>query len=117
MIDDSGTALAATGKAPPVCFGTWFWGLGMDQKIFIPKKVGAGFELPEELDALKPIRDHLNVYTNFNAYRDSSPLLCHYTGWVIMRTGIAPENGDNRPGEDPCVHACPLPRASAADGR
>ena len=98
FLNGNGTALA-NGKPMPVRFGTWFWGLGMDQKIFVPKKVGAGFELPEELESLKPIKDQINVFTNFNAFRDSSPLLCHYTGWVIMRTGIAPANGDNRPGE------------------
>ena len=98
FLNGNGDALA-DGKPMPVRFGTWFWGLGMDSKIFIPKKVGAGFDLPEELDALKPIQKHINLYTGFNAFRDSSPLLCHYTGWVIMRTGMAPENGDNRPGE------------------
>lgn len=28
MLNDHGTALAATGSALPVRFGTWYWGMG-----------------------------------------------------------------------------------------
>ena len=37
FLNGNGTALAS-GKPMPVRFGTWFWGLGMAQKVFIPKK-------------------------------------------------------------------------------
>jgi hypothetical protein len=98
FLDGNGTALAS-GAPLPVRFGTWFWGLGMNAKIFVPTKTGADFELPEEIASLAPVRDHINIFTNFNVFRDSAPNICHYTGWVIMRSGIAPQNADNRPGE------------------
>lgn len=99
FLNTNGTALAATGAPLPVRFGTWFWGLGMNSQVFIPKTVGANYELPEELSALAPVRQHVNVFTNFNANRDSSPNLCHYTGWIITRTGSAPIGAEDRPGE------------------
>src|SRR4051794_39216771 len=66
FLNDSGTAYAS-GDPLPLRFGTWFWGLGMNSKIFVPKTVGARYDLPEELQALEPVRDQVNVYTNFNA--------------------------------------------------
>ena len=98
FLNDNGTAMAS-GAPMPVRFGTWFWGLGMDSKVFVPKTVGAHYELPEEIAALAPVRDHLNLYTNFNALRDAAQNLCHYTGWVILRTGTAPLSEDDRPGQ------------------
>src|ERR1700722_15097798 len=71
FLNGNGTALAS-GAPLPVRFGTWFWGLGMSKSVFVPKKVGAGFDLPEELVALKNVRDHVNLYTNLVAYRDGA---------------------------------------------
>lgn len=98
FLNENGTALAS-GAPMPMRFGTWFWGLGMDSQVFVPKTVGANWELPEELAALADIRPHINLFTNFNAMRDSSPNLCHYTGWIITRTGSAPIGPEDRPGE------------------
>ena len=98
FLNSSGTALAS-GAPLPLRFGTWFWGLGMDSSVFVPKSVGANYELPEELAALAGVRQHLNLYTNFNAFRDSAPNFCHYSGWIILRTGSAPIGPEDRPGE------------------
>jgi Protein of unknown function (DUF1552) len=98
FLNDNGTALAA-GAPLPIRFGTWFWGLGMTAKVFVPSTVGTGYDLPDELAALAALRDHVNVYTNFNAFRDAAPNLCHYSGWIITRTGSAPIGVDDRPGE------------------
>ena len=96
FLNDNGTALAS-GEAMPVRFGTWFWGLGMADKVFTPKTLGAHYDLPPEIESLAPVRDYVNLYTHFNAYKDTSPNLCHYTGWVICRSGIAPTGfGDLR---------------------
>ncbi len=98
FLDGNGTALA--GGAPmPVRFATWFWGLGMDNKIFIPKKTGVDYDLPEELAALAPVKQHINVFTNFNVETDGRPNLCHYTGWVALRCGQPPANRTDLPGE------------------
>ncbi len=98
FLNDNGTAMA-TGAPLPLRFGTWFWGLGMNSNVFVPKTVGANYDLPEELAALSRVREHVNLYTNFNAYRDSAPNLCHYSGWIILRTGTAPIVQEDRPGE------------------
>ncbi len=98
FLNGNGTALA-NGAPLPVRFGTWAWGLGMNKEIFVPKKVGADFDLPEEISMLAPVRQHINLYTSFNGFRDSAPNLCHKTGWVISRTGMAPMNQTDLPGE------------------
>jgi hypothetical protein len=98
FLNDNGTALA-NGAPLPQRFGTWTWGLGMSRSIFVPKKTGPGFDLPEEIEMFAPIRDKMNLYTNYNAFRDAAPNLCHTTGWVILRSGTAPLNQNARPGE------------------
>ena len=98
FLNDNGTAMAS-GAPLPLRFGTWFWGLGMNSSVFVPKTVGANYDLPEELAALSRVREHINLYTNFNAFRDSAPNVCHYTGWIILRTGTAPIAQEDRPGE------------------
>lgn len=98
FLNTNGTAFA--GGAPlPVRFGTWGWGLGMSKSIFVPQKTGPDFDLPEEIACLAPVRDKINLYTNFNAMRDANPNLCHTTGWIILRSGNAPANTIARPGE------------------
>ncbi len=98
FLNGNGNALA-DGSPMPVRFGTWGWGLGMSKSIFVPKTYGANWELPEEIESLKNVQKHINLYTNFNGFRDAAPNLCHTTGWMILRTGAAPLNGNDRPGE------------------
>jgi hypothetical protein len=98
FLNGNGTALAS-GAPMPVRFGTWFWGLGINKSIFVPTKTGTGYEMPEEIEALKPLQKHLNLFTNYTAFRDSYENLCHYTGWVTSRTGQAPANKTDIPGE------------------
>ena len=98
FLNGNGTALA-DGAKMPVRFGTWGWGLGMSKSIFVPKTTGAKWDLPEEIESLKNVQKHINLYTNFNGFRDAAPNLCHTTGWMILRTGAAPLNGNDRPGE------------------
>jgi hypothetical protein len=98
FLDDNGTALA-NGAPMPVRFGSWFWGLGMQSKIFVPKKTGRGYELTEETAAFAPVQDDMNLLTNMTVYRDTTSNICHYTGWVIMHAGTAPGSFDDRPGQ------------------
>lgn len=98
FLNDSGTALAS-GVPIPQRFGTWSWGLGMSEAIFVPKKTGANFDLPPEIASLAPVQKHINLYTNFHVFKDAAPNLCHHSGWVILRSGIAPMTSANRPGE------------------
>ncbi len=98
FLNDSGTALA-DGRPLPVRFGTWFWGCGMSAKVFVPKKHGAGYDLPEEIKAFAPVQQHMNLLTNFSAFLDGNENLCHFSGWVATRAGSAPKSREDRPGE------------------
>lgn len=89
FLNDNGTALAE-GTPLPVRFGTWFWGLGMDQKLFTPKKFGADYDLPVEIAAWKEIKQHVNLFSNYNVFTDGKPNFCHITGWVALRSGTTP---------------------------
>ncbi len=89
FLNGNGTALA-NGSPLPVRFGTWFWGLGMDKAVFIPKKVGADYDLPLQIQSWKGVKQHINLYTNFNVIADGKPVIDHYTGWVALRSGICP---------------------------
>ncbi|WGR97888.1 DUF1552 domain-containing protein [Bradyrhizobium sp. ISRA443] len=98
FLNDGGTALA-NGRPLPVRFGTWFWGLGMNREIFVPETTGANFDLKEELAAIRPVRDHINLFTRYRTFTDGRPSLCHYTGWVTLRCGQAPADRKSVPGE------------------
>ncbi|EED33171.1 conserved hypothetical protein [gamma proteobacterium NOR5-3] len=98
FLDGNGKALAS-GESLPLRFGTWSWGLGMNKDVFVPKKTGANFDLPPEIASLAPIQKHINLFTNFDVFKDDAPNLCHHSGWVVLRSGIAPTSRPNRPGE------------------
>lgn len=98
FLNENGTALAS-GAPMPLRFGTWSWGLGMSEAIFVPKKTGANFDLPLEIASLAPVQKHINLFTNYKVFKDAAPNLCHHSGWVILRSGIAPMTSANRPGE------------------
>jgi hypothetical protein len=98
FLNGNATAMADGAKLP-VRFGTWSWGLGLNKAVFVPKKTGANFDLPEEIASLKDVQKHINLFTNFDGFKDANPNLCHKTGWVIMRAGAAPANQTDLPGE------------------
>lgn len=98
FLNSNGTALAS--NAPlPTRFGTWFWGLGIDEAIFVPQTVGANYELTRQLAPLGDLRKHVNLFTNFNVVTDGKPNLCHFTGWVALRSGAVPSARGDLPGQ------------------
>ncbi len=98
FLNTNGTAFA-NGAPLPLRFGTWFWGLGGNNAILVPKKTGTGYEIPQQLAPVARVREHVNLITNLTAFRDGEPNLCHYSGWIIGRTGRAPGSSAERPGE------------------
>jgi len=98
LLNENGNAYAS-GAPLPVRFGTWFWGLGGNNKILIPSKTGAGYEIPEQLAPVARVRQHVNLISNLTAFRDGEPNLCHYSGWIIGRSGKAPKSSADRPTE------------------
>jgi hypothetical protein len=99
LLNDNGKAYAATGEALPVRFGTWFWGLGATNRIFVPQKTGTDYDIPSQFAPVARVREHVNLITNLTAFRDGEPNLCHYSGWIIGRTGKAPKSAADQPGE------------------
>ena len=97
FLNDNGTALA-NGAPLPLRFGTWFWGLGMNQKIWIPDKIGADYDLKPELAALAPVKKHINVFSRYKTDLGGRPSQVHYSGWVLLRCGQSPLNAADLPG-------------------
>src|ERR1700760_1327462 len=69
FLNDGGTAMAA-GAPIPARFGTWFWGLGMNTEVFTPKTFGANHDLPAQLKPLEKVKQHVNIYSNYDVLTD-----------------------------------------------
>ena len=90
FLDSKGQALAATGRAIPTRFGTFFWGCGLTKTLFLPKSSGANYEDMPQLESLKPYKAKFNLLSGFRAYVDDKPNIQHWTGNAAITTGIAP---------------------------
>lgn len=96
FLNVNGTALANE-KPLPQRFGTWVWGLGMDKSVWVPKKVGSDYDLPEQLTPLKNVKQHVNILSNFNVPTGGRPNLCHFTGSAALRTAMVPASRTDLP--------------------
>jgi hypothetical protein len=92
VLNDGGTALAATGQTLPVRFGTWYWGMGHTPGHAIAERTttAKGIGFLEETKALKPLEDYLNFFGGFATPLDGHSNYTHFTGWVATRTGTSP---------------------------
>jgi hypothetical protein len=98
FLDGNGEALAS-GAPMPVRFGTWFWGLGIQNQLSAPTRFGPGYDLRGELLPLAPVAKHVNFYSNFAAATDGRPNFVHHTGAGILRCGQAPVDKQALPSE------------------
>src|SRR3954463_7754742 len=80
FLNESGTALAATGRELPVCFGTWFNGLGLNPGFWEPKKTGAGYDVSPQLEPLRRFTDKINVFSSMRVHLDGHTPRVHETG-------------------------------------
>ncbi len=89
FLNSNGTAMA--GGAPlPLCFTSWFQGLGYAPGFWEPKVVGAGFEFGPHLRTLAPIKDKVNVFSGMKAYLDAHFAGAHGSGpQCILQGGVA----------------------------
>ena len=79
LFDSHGVALAQEG-APPVRFGTWFWGCGINPSRWVPSTDGAGYALPAELAmALGGFQDKVSVLTGFDTPLNGRNNFPHYS--------------------------------------
>jgi hypothetical protein len=92
FLDSKGEALAATGRAIPIRFGTFFWGCGLTKALYLPKSSGPNYEDTPQLASLKPYKNKLNLLSGFRAFVDDKPNIQHWTGNAAITTGIAPAN-------------------------
>src|SRR4051812_30613188 len=70
FFDENGVALAATGNAPPACFGTWVWGCGLTPGRWEPEATGRITQLSPELKLLERFKSKLNVYSGMKVHLD-----------------------------------------------
>lgn len=87
FLNGNGTALAATGKELPVCFGTWYQGLGFDPGQWIPEKIGAGYTNKHQLRMFEPMKHKINIISGTKYFMDGRPLETHTSGYQISSTG------------------------------
>src|SRR5258706_5929361 len=94
FLDSTGTALAATGRELPVCFGTWFWGCGLTPGRWEPKTEGANYVMPDELAMLAPYRDQFSIFSGFKTFLDGNGLLPHISGQRGITIGTTGKEND-----------------------
>ncbi|MDX1491882.1 MAG: DUF1552 domain-containing protein [Pseudohongiellaceae bacterium] len=95
FLNDNGTAYA-DGSGVPVRFGTYFWGLGLTDTPaggtrWVPKKIGADYDVPPELQPFAALKNKVSVFSGFRAIPDSSPNLVHWSGHASILSGTAPK--------------------------
>jgi len=95
MLDDSGQALAATGKKIPHRFGTYFWGCGLTKQLFLPKTAGLNWETTPQLAALEPYKKKFNLVSGMRVAVDDNPNFQHWSGNAAIMTGIAPTQANS----------------------
>ena len=89
FLNNHGTALA-NGTDLPLCFGTYFFGLGLTPGQWEPKVVGANYEMPFELKALQPFQKKVNVYSGLKCYLDGHSNVVHTSGVQVTINGGIP---------------------------
>jgi len=90
FLDTNGTALA-DGKPMPVRFATYFWGLGLTPGQWVPSKVGAGYDIPNEMKFLEGGLDKkTSIFSGLTAILDGKASHPHWSGMAAVITGQAP---------------------------
>jgi len=92
FLNANGTALAATGQALPVVYGTWYFGLGANPGRWEPKSAGKITAMGPETQALEKLKDKINVYSGMKVLLDGRPAITHFTGNMSVLTGTVPRS-------------------------
>jgi hypothetical protein len=93
LVNENGTAYAATGAPLPPCFGTFFWPLGLPPDLWEPSTSGNGYVLPEVLSCLKPIQPKMNLFSGMQTFLDGKVNQNHFSGAQCQATGIVSSTG------------------------
>jgi len=103
FLDSNGAALAATRSPLPVCFGTWFYGCGLNPGRWEPRTVGPNYEFGAELQPLAPFKHQLNVYSQMSALLDGRPRGAHTVGPAVILQGTTPPTLDHAFNPEPSI--------------
>ena len=96
FLDPHGESIAAPGPGVirnsrsdglPVCFGTWYWPLGLSWRLWEPKEIGANFKLNDHLKPLAPIMGKFNIFSGSQAMMDGKTNIVHYSPVQAAYTG------------------------------
>ena len=79
FLDGNGKALA-DGRPLPTRFNTFFYGLGLTKKLWIPKTGGKDYEMTTQLKPLEPFRAKINVFSELRVMLDDNPNYQHWSG-------------------------------------
>lgn len=90
FLDESGEAVAETGRPLPIRFGTFFWGCGLVKELWVPPTVGPNYEQMPHFESLAPLKDKISVFSGFRAITDGKGNHMHHTGGAAIITGAAP---------------------------
>jgi len=101
-LNANGTALA-DGSPLPIRFGTWVQHLGLNPGFWEPEKVGPNYEMRDQLKALTPYRDKINIYSGMRVYLDGHPPMVHNTGLQVSVGGGIPPGTDAFPTIDTLI--------------
>ncbi len=88
-LNGNGTALASGGSIP-IRFGTWTWGCGMTTSRWVPKTIGANYEVTPELKAIDKLRRKISLFSGFSVNTDGRENKGHVSGPATIRTGALP---------------------------
>jgi hypothetical protein len=89
FLNANGTAYA-NGRPLPVRFGTWSWGCGFTPGRWVPKNIGADYDLPIEIASMAPHKSEVNILSGFDCLLDGASNDVHHSGLMSIRTGVAP---------------------------
>ena len=93
FLNTNGTAMA-DGAALPLCFTSWFAGLGFQPGFWEPKKAGVGYEMSEQLQLLKPWQDKINIFSGLQVMLDGKPNSAHSSGPQANLNGDVPRGSN-----------------------
>lgn len=88
FLDGNGKAYADGAKLP-VRLGTYFWGCGLTPGRWVPKKIGAGYEMTPQMKPLGELIKKTSVFSNFKVELDGRGAIQHWTGQASVMTGVA----------------------------
>ncbi len=92
FLNSNGTAMA-DGAPLPVCFVSWFQGLGFAPGYWEPKTLGAGYDMGYCLRAMQPVKAKTNVYSGMKVYLDGHAAGAHASGpQGIIQGGVSDPN-------------------------